>query len=123
MRGGGGDATGVRLSPCRGGLSSLSQCELFQHPPLTSSLPPFTPEAARPSNQAFLFERGGQQREVEGNELDTGPVVELVLKLHPVMGRPKRHRVRTSRRRRRSSDPLRPTSGAGARGGTQTTPP
>lgn len=82
-----GDATGVRLSPCRGGLSSLSQCELFQHPPLPSSLPPFTPEATRPSNQAFLFEHGGQQREVEGDKLDTGPVVELVLELHPVMGR------------------------------------
>lgn len=35
--------------------------------------------------QAILFKNGGQEGEVEGHKLDTGPVVEFVLKLHPEM--------------------------------------
>lgn len=33
--------------------------------------------------QAILFENRREEGEVEGHKLDTGPVVELVLKLHP----------------------------------------
>lgn len=33
--------------------------------------------------QAILFENRREEGEVKGHKLDTGPVVELVLKLHP----------------------------------------
>lgn len=68
---------------CLEGLLSLSQCELFRLP---ASLPIIKSASAqiRHLKQAVLLKNGGQKREVEGQKLDTGPVVEFVLKLHPV---------------------------------------
>lgn len=66
---------------CLEGLSSLSQCELFQLPasfPIIKSA-----DRIQHLKQAILLKNGGQKREVEGQKLDTSPVVEFVLKLHP----------------------------------------
>ena len=63
----------------------LSQCELFRHPSRIESVAPLTRDTPRPpsSQQAVLLEDRGQEGEVEGRKLDSVPVVELVLKLHP----------------------------------------
>lgn len=103
-----------------GGLWSFSQCEVFQRLPLSSSRPPFTPQAVRGSKQALLFKDGGQQREVEGGELHAGPVVELVLKLHPETERAGEE-TGWWRQSRAGWPP--PTSEAAARAGTPISPP
>lgn len=71
------------LIRCLEGLLSSSQCELFQLPAPFPAIKSGSCRAQQFLKQAILLKNGGQEGEVEGHKLDTGPMVEFVLKLHP----------------------------------------